>query len=107
MFVNGFFPVFSLEYFLQTILRVSIRLISCFLLFKEYVFVVLSISSSKPFINSSIWVIGSPLKVNSGLLWILPFGVIKIVASINPFADTFFLSLIDCESSSTLIDPST
>ena len=56
--------------------------------------------------NSSVSSIGIPLKVNKGDLWIFPFGVIKIVASIYPFALKFFLSLIDGESSSTLIFPS-
>ena len=49
MFVKGFFPVFSFEYFLQTVLIVLIKLFSCFLLFKEKVFVVFSIFSSNQY----------------------------------------------------------
>ena len=94
-------------YFLQVILRALIKFDSCFLLFKEKVFAVFSISSSRLNVNSSFSYFGKPLKVNKGLLWMLPLGVITYVASINPLVDKFFLSLIDWASSSTLIEPST
>ena len=82
-------------YFLQVILRASIKFDSCFLLFKEKVFAVFSISSSRLNVNSSFSYIGKPLKLNRGLLWIFPLGVITSVASINPLVDKFYRSLID------------
>ena len=38
---------------------------------------------------------GKPLNVVTGLLWILPLGVINIVTSKYPLLLKFFLSLID------------
>ena len=41
-----------------------------------------SIASSNPYANSSVSSIGIPLKLNTGLLCILPFGVINTVATV-------------------------
>ena len=68
MLVKGFLPVFSLVYFLQPIFKASIRFSLCFLLFRENVFDILSISSSKPKVNSSLSETGRPLNDNIGLL---------------------------------------